>query len=77
MMEKEYSNQPYHNHIHGADVLHAMTFLTLENEMIRSKMTMNEVFSSIVAAVGHDVDHPGVNNAFMIKTKHRHALLYR
>ncbi len=76
MMEKEYTTQPYHNSVHGTDVLHAMSYLALENNFLRTKLTMNEVFAAIIGAVGHDVDHPGVNNAFLIKTRHKYALMY-
>lgn len=31
---------------------------------------------AIVAAISHDVDHPGFNNQFLVATKDEIALLY-
>lgn len=31
----------------------------------------------LLAAAAHDVDHPGVNQPFLIKTKHHLASLYQ
>jgi hypothetical protein len=57
-MESEYQPHPYHNCIHAADVLHAFNFLLLESSGINEKYSDLEKFSSIIAAVGHDIDHP-------------------
>lgn len=35
-----------------------------------------QVFSALVAAAAHDVDHFGRTNAYLIKVKHPLALLY-
>lgn len=35
-----------------------------------------EQFSLLVAAIGHDVGHPGVNNGFLCEVGHEVALLY-
>lgn len=58
MIEKEYFSTPYHNSTHGADVLHAICYLALENPYLKDKLTNNELFACIVAALGHDIDHP-------------------
>lgn len=58
MIEKEYFPTPYHNSTHGADVLHAICYLALDNPYLRDKITNNELFACIIAALGHDIDHP-------------------
>jgi hypothetical protein len=35
-----------------------------------------EHFGAIVAALAHDVDHPGLNNGFLVNTHDEMALLY-
>lgn len=36
-----------------------------------------DVFLGLMAAAAHDVDHPGVNQPFLIKTHHHLASLYQ
>jgi hypothetical protein len=40
------------------------------------KLTPLEHIGAIVAAISHDVDHPGFNNNFLVNTKDEIALLY-
>ena len=35
-----------------------------------------QIFTILVAAAGHDVDHPGRTNGFLVKTSAPLALLY-
>jgi hypothetical protein len=35
-----------------------------------------EHFGAVVAALSHDVDHPGLGNSFLVNTKDEMALLY-
>jgi len=35
-----------------------------------------EIFSTLVGALAHDVGHPGLNNLFLVKSKHPLALTY-
>ena len=58
MIQREYSDLPYHNSTHGADVLHAMSYFSLENENIQNLLTINETMACVVGALGHDIDHP-------------------
>ena len=40
------------------------------------KITTFDVAALIISAAAHDVDHPGHNNLFEIKTKSKLATLY-
>lgn len=42
----------------------------------RGLLTPLEMFALAVAALGHDADHPGVTNAFLIATNEPLAVLY-
>ncbi|KAG0427231.1 hypothetical protein HPB47_025738, partial [Ixodes persulcatus] len=62
-----HSNNPYHNSVHAADVTQAMHCFLLESK-IREHMTPVEAMAALIAAVTHDLDHPGVNQPFLIAT---------
>lgn len=66
---------PFHNSLHGADVLHAVHLL-LSGEKLSSVFTDLEVFAALFAALIHDVDHPGLTNQFLVATSNVLALCY-
>lgn len=65
----------YHNFFHAVDVMHTSYRLIMVSH-IGLIATELEVFSMLVAALGHDVGHPGVNNAFLVKTRHELAMIH-
>jgi hypothetical protein len=69
----KYLNNTYHNYKHGCDVCHT-TYRLIMVAQLHVVLTPLEVFSLLVAAISHDVGHPGVNNLFLIKTSHELAL---
>ena len=66
---------PYHNSIHAADVMHAMHFF-ISRCGFASYLSDLEIFAALVAAAIHDYDHPGLNNAFQVRTETPRAVLY-
>ncbi|ORZ32154.1 hypothetical protein BCR44DRAFT_1392117, partial [Catenaria anguillulae PL171] len=74
-VELTYQTNPYHNAIHAADMTQAM-WVFLSDERIRAACSPLELFAIIIACCIHDVDHPGVTNAFIVKSRHPLALLY-
>ncbi|KAI9349277.1 hypothetical protein DFJ73DRAFT_834045 [Zopfochytrium polystomum] len=76
MIEAEYHPHPYHNSVHAADVLHALKFLAFGIDDVTEKFSPLEKFAGLVAAIGHDIDHPGFTNQFLIKIRHEYAILY-
>ncbi|KAJ3063019.1 hypothetical protein HDU98_001113, partial [Podochytrium sp. JEL0797] len=70
-----HANLAYHNSIHAADVLHCINYL-VQLPTIKSVFTDLEMLAIYLAAAIHDLDHPGVNNQFLIATADRRALLY-
>ena len=71
-----HSTNPYHNSVHAADVTQAMHCFMQENK-IKKHMTNLEILCSILAAVCHDLDHPGVNQSFLVATNNPLASLYQ
>lgn len=43
---------------------------------IKNFLTPLEIMASLIAAVAHDLDHPGVNQPFLIATSNHLATLY-
>ncbi|KAI9204722.1 uncharacterized protein BJ171DRAFT_100307 [Polychytrium aggregatum] len=74
-IECKYRNVTYHNSTHAADVLHAVNFF-LNLPYVKNKLTDIELLGSFLAAIIHDVDHPGVNSNFLIATNSHLAMLY-
>eukprot|EP00727_Mastigamoeba_balamuthi_P000067 m51a1_g10057 putative camp-specific 3 -cyclic phosphodiesterase 4c isoform x2 (645) ;mRNA; f:70198-72673 len=69
-----YNDIPFHNQLHAADVTQSLwCLITCLNQ---GTLTPLETFALIMAAVTHDVDHPGLNNAYQVATSSRLALLY-
>jgi high affinity cAMP-specific 3',5'-cyclic phosphodiesterase 7 len=44
---------------------------------LASFLTPLDIMLGLLAAAAHDVDHPGVNQPFLIKTNHHLANLYQ
>lgn len=44
---------------------------------LSTSLTPWDVLLSLIAAATHDLDHPGVNQPFLIKTNHYLATLYK
>lgn len=73
--EGYHSTNPYHNSIHATDVTQAMHCF-LQETKIYEFLTPLEIMSSLLGAVAHDLDHPGVNQPFLIATSNHLAALY-
>ncbi|XP_037837559.1 cAMP-specific 3',5'-cyclic phosphodiesterase 7B isoform X3 [Kryptolebias marmoratus] len=71
-----HSHNPYHNAVHAADVTQAM-YCYMKEPKLAEQLTPLDVLLGLMAAAAHDVDHPGVNQPFLIKTRHHLASLYQ
>ena len=75
-VERHYhANNPYHNGVHAADVTQAMSCF-INEPLFRDHLQPLEKMAAIIAAVGHDLDHPGLNEKFLITTSSHLAGLY-
>ncbi|XP_055534582.1 uncharacterized protein LOC129724022 isoform X2 [Wyeomyia smithii] len=73
--EGYHSTNPYHNSIHATDVTQAMHCF-LQERRILENLSPLEIMASLIGAVTHDLDHPGVNQPFLIATSNHLAALY-
>ena len=67
----------YHNSMHGSDVTHSVyIFFTHSNAEKIAKTNVLDLLSIIIAALGHDIGHPGLNNTFLINDSTDMAITY-
>eukprot|EP01041_Mallomonas_annulata_P009505 gene9505-19745_t len=75
ILHEKYNANPYHNFLHAVDVCHGCyRILTITN--LYQILPPLEILSLLIAALGHDIGHPAVNNAFLVATQHDIALKY-
>ena len=70
-----YNANPYHNKYHAMDTLQMFYGMLhkIEGHRFLSRL---DIFAGLVAALGHDMNHPGVTNAFLTGTRDALALQY-
>ena len=67
----------YHNSMHGADVTQSSyIYLSHSNAEKVAKTNVIDILSIIIAALGHDVGHPGLTNMFHINDSTDIAITY-
>jgi bacteriorhodopsin len=69
-----YRENPFHNWRHAVTVLHT-TYL-LVTELLLDSATDLEVLAILLAALSHDLDHDGVNNAYHCNSQSDLALTF-
>jgi GAF domain-containing protein len=74
-VRSKYHANPFHNWYHGVSVMHA-SFLIILTTSACEMLTFRDVLATLVAALGHDIDHPGNTNAFEINSGSELALMY-
>jgi hypothetical protein len=67
--------QRYHNRFHSFDVAHAC-FVTAQRFGAAALLGPLELLSLMAAALGHDLEHPGYNNAFCVNALTPLAVTY-
>jgi hypothetical protein len=70
-----YNPNPYHNFNHAVDVTQTV-YRVVTVAGLSNTLSQLELFSLLVGSIGHDVGHGGVNNNFLVRTKHELALLH-
>jgi len=75
-IELDYNDNPYHNNIHGADVMQSVHSILTGIDKENFSISELESFSILLAAAIHDVNHPGRNNSFQINKRTDHAVIH-
>jgi hypothetical protein len=77
IQEKYVAVNPYHNHIHAADVAQGSVWFVEKGEAKGvCQLTEMEIFGIIMAAACHDLAHPALNNVYHIATRQALGSLY-
>jgi hypothetical protein len=67
----------YHNSMHGSDVTQtSYIFFTHSNAEKVAKTNVIDILSIIIAALGHDLGHPGLTNIFHMNDSTEIAIVY-
>eukprot|EP01034_Spumella_vulgaris_P030245 gene30245-37425_t len=66
---------PYHNFKHGVDICHT-SYRLMMIPSLNDIFTNLELFSVLIGALAHDVGHLGVNNLYLVNSKHELALIH-
>jgi len=66
-VESSYGDNPYHNKLHGADVVHS-SFNFLQTIFLQRNLDLVHRFTLLFASAVHDFCHPGVGNDFLVNT---------
>lgn len=74
-VEAGYRSVAYHNAMHAADVLQSMHYI-INKGGLSQYLSDEDILASLIAAIVHDYDHPGLNNAFQINSQSYLATLY-
>lgn len=74
-LSTRYRSNPYHNFNHAIDVCQ-YTFMIIMEKNVNEYLTDFEKLVLIVSALFHDVDHPGVNNIYLMNVRDQLAILY-
>ena len=70
-----YRENPYHCAMHAADVTQG-TYSLMSSCSLFQSLPPIEALALLVSAIVHDVDHPGVNNMFLVNSEDALALAY-
>lgn len=71
-----YRCNTYHNFNHAMDVAQFSFAMFVQSDILQEKMTNLDILACLLLGLAHDMDHPGVNNAFLVKTRDPVAILY-
>ncbi|OMJ89005.1 hypothetical protein SteCoe_8920 [Stentor coeruleus] len=74
-LEKSYKQNPYHNAVHGADILTSSLFF-INNSFLSACLSEIDILAVIISHLAHDVGHPGFTNRFLVTFQDRLALQY-
>ena len=76
-IQTDYKDISYHNKTHGADVCQTVYYFLFPCKFSqKAQLDDLDITAILIAASCHDFEHPGLNNLFLIETKHQLALRY-
>jgi len=67
---------PYHNWAHAFDTFHKVFAMMTTDILSPGTLPIVDEFALLLAALGHDMHHPGMNNQFLVNRRDELALRY-
>ena len=74
-LASNYHDNPYHNFHHAVDTVNTVAWM-ITRPVFKANLPPRCRFSLMLAALAHDVDHPGHNNQFEVDTQSTLARQY-
>jgi len=74
-VRSEYPPNPFHSFSHALDCLQNTAGM-MRRMHCQEYFHQRLEFSMLVAAIAHDLGHPGFNNPFLVETGHEYAMRY-
>ena len=72
-----YNTNQFHNFYHATCVIHYLTILISKLKLkLRAYLPEHVIFAMMIAALVHDVDHPGNTNTYEINSKSDISIIY-
>merc|ERR1719440_375051 len=72
----KYRDVPYHNSCHAFSITQFLFTCYIKSASIAASLSKEEELAFFTAALVHDADHPGNNNAWEVATKSELAIRY-
>ncbi|XP_078809870.1 cGMP-specific 3',5'-cyclic phosphodiesterase-like [Oryzias latipes] len=70
------NNVPYHNWSHALCTAQSMFAMLMSTDQLHNIFSRLEILALMIATLNHDIDHRGVNNSYIERTKQPLAQLY-
>ncbi|CAG9317051.1 unnamed protein product [Blepharisma stoltei] len=75
-LSENYNDNPFHNFTHAFAVTQMLFSISERANKLQAFLEHKDRLALLVSALGHDLNHPGVTNAYMINTRHQLAVRY-
>ena len=72
---ENYNKNHFHNFQHAVNILQ-MTYMLLNESKVIDKLNPVITLGCLIAAISHDVDHPGNTNSYEVNSVSKYAMLY-
>ncbi|CAG9326293.1 unnamed protein product [Blepharisma stoltei] len=73
---ENYQDNPFHNIFHAFSVLQMIHSIGEHVDKYQAYLDNRDRLALLISSYGHDLNHPGVTNAFMINSRHSLAIRY-
>mmetsp|Transcript_25991 Transcript_25991/g.25584 ORF Transcript_25991/g.25584 Transcript_25991/m.25584 type:complete len:300 (-) Transcript_25991:33-932(-) len=73
---ENYQDNPFHNFFHAFSVVQMIHSIGEHVNKYQDHLDNRDRFALLISSYGHDLNHPGVTNAFMINSRHQLAIRY-